>query len=168
MLPELLGTVPTSDLSDTTVQKICTIEQVEALRHIRNSARGTFAHFNGTIAFHKQQAWWGRMQAEGRVEAWLYYQPRAVPSAYSSYELRGYGMLRMEDGQWWNSVAVLPLYHGMGYGSFITHDLIARRDEPIYAAVLKSNPSGLKMHHADDWERIEGPESDRLIYFRSR
>jgi len=133
---------------------------VEMLRYLRNLTTAGFSHFNGFIEYETQQAWWRTM--DFRVRGWLY-MTNDTPR-----QLAGYGVLRVEDGRWWNSVAVHPDQQGHGYGSFITHDLIGRHDSEIFSAIRRDNTAAMAMHHADDWREIEGPEPDRLIYLISR
>lgn len=137
---------------------------IEQVRHIRNLTSAGFSTFNGQISREEQKRWWQSMA--GRVKGWLYLTEIGHTHLRTAV---GYGVLRQEqDGRWWNSVAVLPKYQGFGYGAKITADLISRHDGPIYAAVRRDNPAAIAMHHKDDWQEVEGPDSERLIYFCSR
>lgn len=141
---------------------VTTSHDIECVRLIRNLTSGGFSHFNGQISHSEQVVWWASMQ--GRLKAWLYLGRLDG----SVLRVVGYGLLREEDGLWWNSVAVRPLFQGQKLGSYITHDLIGKYVRPIYSAVRRDNPAALGMHHQDEWEEISGPEPDRLIYLRSK
>jgi GNAT superfamily N-acetyltransferase len=133
--------------------------QVERLRQIRNLTASGFSTFNGYITKDEQIAWW--MANHSRIKAWLYGDQR------TNWYV-GYGLLRQDDdGNWWNSLAVLPQFHGLGYGSYITHDLLGRHDSLVYATVRRDNLPAIAMHHPSDWDTIYGPDSS-LVYFRSK
>jgi GNAT superfamily N-acetyltransferase len=134
-------------------------DQVEALRVLRNATSLGFAFFNGQISSTDQQKWWQSMQ--GYIEAWLYWHKYDEIWA-------GFGMVRLENGKWWNSIGVDPVYQGRGYGSFITADILDKHLGTVYAAVRRENASAARMHHTDDWEEITGQDNRRLMYFRSK
>jgi len=143
------------------VELISSPEHVEILRNIRNASAGTYSNDNTHISQERQLAWWE--STKNRLMGWLYIQ------VHSPYDSIGFGIVRLsDDGNWWNSIGVSPSFKGQGYGSFITHDILSRYNGRIYAAVRRDNIPGIRMHHDDDWQRIDGPESVRLIYFRSR
>lgn len=131
---------------------------VEALRMLRNLTSDGFSSFNGQITREQQEKWWLSMQ--GKFHGWLY----SVDDTYV-----GFGLVRLaEDGLWWNSIGVHPDHQGWGYGSYITHDVLVRCQMRMYAAVRRDNPVAIAMHSLDDWDVIDGPEPERLMYFRSK
>lgn len=131
--------------------------EVEQLRILRNATSEGFTSFNGSIEPEQQAVWWKSMR--GRIHAWLYKDGDRIV---------GFGLLRVDStGRWWNSLGVHPDFHGHGYGSYITHDLLERHTGPVYAAVRRDNSPAIAMHHTDEWQEIDGPDQYRLIYFRS-
>lgn len=137
--------------------RVVSASQIESMRQIRNATAAGFSHDTSLITPQQQQRWWSDNRS--RIKAWLYYHQAT---------LIGYGMLRQDDlGQWWNSLGVLPEQQGHGFGSQITADLLSRISGPVYASVKRDNWPAIAMHHASDWQQIEGPD-ERLMYFRSR
>jgi GNAT superfamily N-acetyltransferase len=139
--------------------KIETPEHVELLRQLRNLTSYGFSHFRGYITEDQQEIWWE--EHKDHFEGWLYWHMMAQTFV-------GYGAVRQDsDGKWWNSIAVRPAHQGRGYGTMITHDVLARHHGPVFATVLKDNHAGIAMHHTDDWECIDGPDQ-RVLYFQSK
>jgi ribosomal protein S18 acetylase RimI-like enzyme len=132
---------------------------VDMLRSIRNACKDGFAHDNEAISVQAQKAWW--IVNRDRVKAWLYWR--------EGDGIIGYGLVRQtDDGRWWNSIAVLPLFAGKGYGSAITADLVARCSPywQIWAEVRVENIAAMRMHRRDDWELMGFVGG--LAQFRSR
>lgn len=134
---------------------VTTDEDVDMLRRIRNACRGTFAYNNLEIDETAQKAWWVAMQ--GRIHAWLY---------AADDEVIGYGLIREEDGRWWDSVAVMPHVRGFGYGSEICSDLAQRAGCQVWSKVRPGNFAARRMHRDSDWELL-GVE-DGMAQYRSR
>lgn len=128
---------------------------VEMLRTIRNACRGSFAHDNEEVTTEAQAIWWTSMQ--GRIHAWLY--------AHLG-EVIGYGLIRLESGRWWDSVAVLPAARNQGFGTEICSDLAQRVDHPIWSEVRPGNFAARRMHHDVEWELV-GWEGG-IVQYRSR
>lgn len=132
------------------------VDDVEALRQIRNACKDGFAHDNDEISVPQQQAWWALMCSF--VKAWLYWH---------GLEVVGYGLLRQtDDGRWWSSVAVLPEAAGHGYGGAITADLIRRSDTRVWAEARLDNPVAMKLHRTADWE--EWKRDDKVVHYHTR
>ncbi|HET7638191.1 MAG TPA: GNAT family N-acetyltransferase [Ktedonobacteraceae bacterium] len=139
--------------------RIQTEDHVEELRILRNITSYGFSNFNGYISYYDQLAWWNNNQSN--IEGWLY--EHIDESVYV-----GFGLVRREDdGKWWNSIGVHPNYQGLGYGKYITHDILNRHNGVVFATIRKDNPNAIKMHASSDWETIEGPNT-KLIYLRSK
>lgn len=131
--------------------------QVELMRQVRNICRGTYAYDNTEISPHEQRAWWRNNRS--RVRAYLYYEQGAV--------LIGFGLLRIEsDLRWWDSLGVLPVYRGHGYGSAITTDLALRAAGQVWSSVLASNVPAQRMHRPELWEEVK--RDGRLVVYRTR
>lgn len=137
---------------------VSTPEQVERMRQMRNTCAEGFAHFTGLISPEEQQAWWAANQ--GRARAWLY--------ATANYlDLVGFGLIRrLDDGRWYTTVGVLPAHGGHDYGKWITAHLIRQAPGHCYGQARRDNPAAVKLHVAEDWEVIDGPDP-RLAYFRT-
>jgi len=147
--------------STVAVVKIESAASVEALRKLRNQTSAGFSSFNGHISADDQKRWWEEMRH--RIRGWTYWTyAESVPLAPI-----GFGLVREEDGRWWNSIGVSPDFQGRGFGSLITHDVLVRFGGVVFAAVRLDNAPALLMHHKFDWEEIDGPEPERLRYFRS-
>lgn len=139
--------------------RIVTTDHVEELRILRNITSYGFSNFNGYISYYDQVAWWEKNQ--GNIEGWLF--EHIDEAVYV-----GFGLLRRDDeGKWWNSIGVHPNYQGLGYGKYITHNLLVNHKGTVYSTIRKDNPHAIKMHVESDWERITGPDP-KLIYLRSK
>ncbi len=130
-------------------------DQIEAVRYIRNVTRAGYSFHNAEISKADHLAWWAREQPK----AWLYHDTDGI--------VVGFGLLRQHEGHWVTVVGVLPEYAGHNYGKEITHDLVMRAPGQCYGIARKDNPAAVRLHVADDWEQIDGPD-ERLAYFKTR
>jgi GNAT superfamily N-acetyltransferase len=153
-----------SEVRNVMAHRVETAEQVEQMRRIRNLCRETFCHDTREIDVDQQQRWW--MENRLRVKAWLYYTRNEHGGSYlGQFTLVGYGMLRLgADGCWWNSIAVLPMYQGWGYGRAITADVARRHTGPVYAEVKRENVPGMLMHRDEDWREISTETADAAMF----
>lgn len=118
-------------------------EQVEAMRQLRNAGRHGFANDQREIGIDDQQAWW--LANRRTMRGWLYLTQDGSTA--------GYGLLRQsEDGRWWSSVAVAPIFQGLGFGIQIMRHLFQVADGELWAEVLKTNEPSLRMHKPDEWD----------------
>jgi GNAT superfamily N-acetyltransferase len=135
-----------------------TFEDALLIAYFRNVCTAGFSQFNGEISDDEQRAFWER--TEGKRRAWLYFDDEGVPV--------GFGMLLLQDdGLWTTTVAVHPNHAGLGYGKAITHDIVTMAPGPCRAQARKDNPAAVKLHVADDWDIVDGP-NPALVYFRSK
>lgn len=129
------------------------------IMNIRNRCKDGFSTHTERLTGEQQERWW--FETEGRRLAWLYRSADTV-------EYVGFGLLlKQPDGMWTTTVAVLPEYGGLGCGKAITHDIVTRCPGPCRATARKDNPAAVKLHVADDWDVVEGPD-ERLVYFRTK
>lgn len=129
------------------------------IMNIRNRCKDGFSQHNDLIKPEEQERWWN--ETDGKRLAWLYREEGG--SAYLGFGV----LLRQDDGFWTTTVAVLPEYGGMGYGKAITHDIVTRCPGPCRATARKDNPAAVKLHAAEDWDVVDGPD-ERLVYFRTK
>lgn len=136
-----------------------TLEDVQAMRVIRNAGRFSFSTDQDEISEEAQCLWWTAMQ--GRVHAWLYRADGTVVA---------FGMIRRgDDGRWSPSVGVLAEHQGHRYGGQIVDDLAdqARRLHiELHAQARLSNPAAVATHHAKHWHALGTDET--YAYFRSK
>lgn len=126
---------------------------------IRNVCRDGFSTHTEIIWPDEQRVWWA--ETEGRRGAWLY-------RAHDAMEYVGFGLLlKRDDDCWTTTVAVLPDYRGHNYGKAIMHDIVTRCPGPCRGTARKDNPAAVRLHIADDWDMVDGPDP-RLVYFRAR
>jgi GNAT superfamily N-acetyltransferase len=131
---------------------------MESIRLIRNTCREGFSQYNEPISGADQVRWWAA--TEGKRLAWLYTDDERL--------IVGFGVLLLQDdGFWTTTVAVLPEHAGKGYGKVITHDIVTRCPGPCKATARKDNPAAVKLHVAEDWDVVDGPD-ERLVYFRTK
>ena len=146
-------------MSTLNAREAASIFDAYSIMHIRNRCRAGFSTHTDEIAPAEQERWWEA--TAGRRLAWLY-----RPDDSRSYV--GFGLLlRQDDGLWTTTVAVLPEHAGKGYGRAITHDIVMRCPGQCRATARRDNPAAVKLHVADDWDIVDGPDP-RLAYFRSK
>jgi len=119
-------------------------EQVEQLRQLRNTCRGTYVNDNSHITKGMQRVWWKKNK--DIIIGFLYYNEQN--------NLVGFGVLRKIDGKYYSSVGVHPLCSRKGYGKEITHMLINSIPGDVWGQALDDNIGGLKVHCKEDWELI--------------
>lgn len=112
-----------------------TLEEVEALRVIRNSGRQWMTRHTDEITFEQQRAWWLGAVHDPTLRIWLFSE--------AATDI-GYGLLRRENEQLWCSLAVLPRYQGNGYGSAIYLHLALSTEENVWAEILADNTPSIK------------------------
>jgi GNAT superfamily N-acetyltransferase len=112
-----------------------TATDAEALRAIRNTCAPWMTGDNREIAAEQQAAWWAS-DARGRNAIWLFAPPHGPPV--------GFGLIRMEDGQWWATLGLLPEWRGRGHGVAIYRHLIAHCPGDLWIRVLLTNPGSAR------------------------
>lgn len=130
-------------------------DQIELVRTIRNQCAAGFSNYTYQVSAAAHIEFWQREQPL----AWLYLDEPGRPV--------GFGLLRQNAGRWFTVVAVLPEFGGRGYGSQITHDIVERCPGHCWATARKDNPAAVKLHRAEDWDVVAGPDP-RLVYFRGK
>lgn len=134
---------------------VTTDDQIELVRCIRNRQAHGFSNFTDQISEAAHITFWEREQPL----AWVYLDELGRPV--------GFGLLRQDAGRWLTVVAVLPEYGGAGYGKWITHNIVERAPGRCWATARRDNPVAVKLHRAEDWTVVAGPDP-RLFYFRGK
>lgn len=117
------------------VREVTTDEDVETLRQIRNSGRQWMTRNTAEITPEQQRAWWAALD-HATTKVWLFSE--------SATDV-GYGLLRIEQGRAWCSLAVLPRHQGHGYGTAIYRWLALRwRGRDIWAEILADNTPSIR------------------------
>jgi GNAT superfamily N-acetyltransferase len=106
----------------------------ETLRQIRNSGRQWMTRDSSEIAPAQQQVWWYTLDVT-TLRIWL---ARVAETDVA------YGLLRLDGGRWWASLAVLPRYQGQGYGREVYRFLAAATDQDVWAEILADNTPSIK------------------------
>lgn len=106
----------------------------ETLRQIRNSGRQWMTRDSSEITPQQQQVWWYTLDVSA-LRIWL---ARVAETDVA------YGLLRLDGGRWWCSLAVLPRYQGQGYGREVYRFLAAATTENVWAEILADNTSSIK------------------------
>lgn len=107
---------------------------LEMLRQIRNSGRQWMTRHTAEISPEQQQAWWAALDHAG-TKVWLFRE--------SATDI-GYGLVRLENGRAWCSLAVLPRYQGQGYGTQIYRWLALSQAWDMYAEILADNTPSIR------------------------
>jgi RimJ/RimL family protein N-acetyltransferase len=112
-----------------------TLEDVEMLRQIRNSGRQWMTRHTDEISPEQQHAWWLTACHDPTLDIWLF--------SVAQTDI-GYGLLRIESGREWCSLAVLPRYQGQGYGTQIYRWLALATTADVWAEILADNTASIK------------------------
>ncbi len=108
--------------------------EAEVVRVIRNSGRQWMTRDTREISYAMQQVFW-REKDPRTCRIWL---GRVAETDVA------YGLLRLAEGRWWASLAVLPRYQGQGYGGETYRYLAAATDQDVYAEILADNTPSIK------------------------
>lgn len=108
--------------------------EAEVIRVIRNTGRQWMTRDTREIGFDQQRLWWAARQP-ALTRIWL---GRVAETDVA------YGLLRLAEGRWWASLAVLPRYQGQGYGCETYRYLAAATDQDVYAEILADNTPSIK------------------------
>ena len=108
--------------------------EAEVIRVIRNTGRQWMTRDTREITYDQQRVWWQARNAE-TCRIWL---GRVAETDVA------YGLLRLAEGRWWASLAVLPRYQGNGYGTEIYRYLAAATEHDVYAEILADNTPSIK------------------------
>jgi RimJ/RimL family protein N-acetyltransferase len=111
-----------------------TEKDVETLRVIRNSGRQWMTRDTHEITPAEQRAWWAA-RAPHDYPIFLFSE--------SNTDV-GYGLLRLEGGRWWCSLAVAPRYRGQGYGTGIYRWLALAISDDVWAEILADNTPSIR------------------------
>lgn len=107
----------------------------EVVRIIRNTGRQWMTRDTREIGYEAQRAWWARRATDEAMRIWI---GRVAETDVA------YGLLRLDGGRWWASLAVLPRYQGQGYGCEAYRYLAAATDQDVYAEILADNTPSIK------------------------
>ncbi len=117
------------------VRPVTTNEDLETLRQIRNSGRQWMTRDPSEITPEQQRAWWASLD-HASTKVWLFSE--------SATDV-GYGLLRLENGRAWCSLAVLPRHQGHGYGTAIYRWLaLSQFGWSIWAEILADNTPSIR------------------------
>lgn len=117
------------------VRRVTTDEDLETLRQIRNSGRQWMTRNAAEITPEQQRAWWQTLD-HASVKVWLFSE--------SAAEI-GYGLVRLEQGRAWCSLAVLPRHQGRGYGTAIYRYLaLSQPGWDVWAEILADNTPSIR------------------------
>lgn len=117
------------------VREVTTDEDVETLRQIRNSGRQWMTRNTAEITPEQQRDWWANFNRVA-TGVWLF--------SVASTDV-GYGLLKLENGRVWCSLAVLPRHQGYGYGTEIYRWLALRwRGRDIWAEIYADNTPSIR------------------------
>lgn len=111
-----------------------TEKDVETLRVIRNSGRQWMTRDQAEITPEMQRAWWAA-RAPYDYPIFLFSE--------SNTDV-GYGLLRLEGGRWWCSLAVLPQHQRRGYGTGIYRWLALAHSDDTWAEILADNTPSIR------------------------
>jgi len=145
---------------DTRIEPRAAVTEDDAMliATMRNICSAGFSRFNGTISADEQRRWWAA--TAGTRHAWLYYGVEGMPV--------GFGVLLRDPGGYWvTSCAVLPDFQGRNYGRRMLAHLVRSAPGPCRAQARKDNPAAVRLHVAEDWDVIDGPDP-ALVYFQTR
>ena len=118
-----------------TAYPVLSQDDVEELRVIRNSGRQWMTRDTSEIAPEQQRAWWEHLDHAG-TKVYLF---RIAETSI------GYGLIRLERGRVWCSLAVLPRYQGHGYGTQIYQYLALSQPQwDVYAEILADNTPSIR------------------------
>jgi RimJ/RimL family protein N-acetyltransferase len=112
-----------------------TLEDVEMLRQIRNSGRQWMTRHTEEISPEQQRDWWKDACHDPSLDVWLF--------SVAQTDI-GYGLLRIESGREWCSLAVLPRYQGQGYGTQIYRWIALSTTADVWAEILADNTASIK------------------------
>jgi RimJ/RimL family protein N-acetyltransferase len=107
---------------------------LETLRQIRNSGRQWMTRDSREITPAEQRAWW----AARDPSTCLVFLFREAQTDV------GYGLLRLENGRWWCSLAVLPQHQRRGHGAAIYRWLALSVSGDVWAEILADNTPSIR------------------------
>lgn len=116
-------------------RSVTTDWEAEVVRVIRNSGRQWMTRHTDEIMYDQQRAWWRDAAHDPSLDLWLF--------SVSATDI-GYGMVRLESGKEWCSLAVLPRYQGNGYGTQIYQHLALSTIKDVWAEILADNTPSIK------------------------
>lgn len=116
-------------------RRVQTDADVETLRQIRNFGRQWMTRDSGEITADAQRAWWASACHDPSMDVWLFSE--------ASTDI-GYGLVRLESGRLWCSLAVLPQFHQQGYGTAIYRWLALHETQDVWAEILADNTPSLR------------------------
>lgn len=116
-------------------RRITTDEDLETLRLIRNSGRQWMTRNTEEITPEQQRAWWEGLDHAG-TKIWLF--------SIAQTDI-GYGLVRLDGGRAWCSLAVLPRHQGHGYGTQIYRYLaLSQQGWNMWAEIYADNTPSLR------------------------
>lgn len=116
--------------------RVATTERdAEVVRVIRNSGRQWMTRDTREIGYDQQQEWWKKNAGSFYCRIWI---GRVAETDVA------YGLLRLDSGRWWASLAILPRYQSNGYGTECYRFLAAATDQDVYAEILADNSPSIK------------------------
>lgn len=138
------------------VRAVTTEQDVETLRQIRNAGREWMTRDTSEISPEQQRDWWAARDPETCLVYLFSHDGADV----------GYGLLRLDGGSWWVSLAVAPEHRGKGHGTAIYRWLVPVVSAPIWAEILTANGPSLRAASRAGFAPVDVQESVVTMVYR--
>jgi RimJ/RimL family protein N-acetyltransferase len=136
---------------------VTTEQDVEMLRQVRNSGRQWMTRHTDAISPEQQAAWWAQLD-HASVKVWLFSE--------SATDI-GYGLVRLEKGRAWCSLAVLPRYQGQGYGTQIYRWLALSQPQwDMWAEIYADNTPSLRAALKAGYQLAHASDKTAVLVYR--
>lgn len=116
------------------IREATTEQDAETIRTIRNSGHQWMTRDPRLITVDEQAIWWAQRNPV-TCNLWI--------GRIAETDI-GYGMLRLSEGRWWASLAVLPRYQGNGYGTEMYRHIALSTKADVWAEILADNTPSIK------------------------
>lgn len=143
---------------------VTTDEEVEVMRVIRNDGREWMTEDTHEISIGEQRAWWEKSKQRAHKNFLpVFYRTGGNPT------IVGYGVLDRRDNDLMVSLAVAPVYRGLGFGQQIYEHLAKLAGEEVTAVIRKDNAASIKAVTRAGYTLIASYEiSNLVIYSKGR
>lgn len=132
-------------------------QDLEILRQIRNSGRQWMTRDTREITHEQQQAWWKDTCHDPSLDVWLFSEALTTI---------GYGLLRIEGGREWCSLAVLPRYQRQGYGTQIYRWLALTTSQDVWAEILADNTPSIRAALKAGYQIVSAMDKHAVLVHR--
>ena len=120
-----------------TLAPVSTLDDVMALRLLRNECRSSMTGSTGEITEAQQLAWWQNVAGNPNWCVWLVYVP-------SWDDPVGYALLRRAISYWYISLGLRTWMRGQGLGTTIYRMLEARCEGDVVAVIRSDNIASIR------------------------